>query len=199
MVNVTSDNNNGTIQLLSGSRRKLDISVPGENRPIWGGAVLLILVVVAFGGLSFYLSNLRDRLSALDSKLVVQENKRDQKGEREILAWDKKLSLAGRLVSNHIVWSRAIQKIQDLTPPPIQFANFHVELQEGKIEIKGMAPSYAVIAQAIAALSTDPVFTDISLNKISGLSSGLLEYNLRIDFSKDKLLLGVINSQGSDK
>lgn len=195
VVNLMPGNNNGVVQLLSGSRRRLDVSVPGENRPIFAGVVFLVLAALSFGGLSFYLSNLRDRLSALDSEFNLQEDKRDQKKELEILTWNKKLSLAGDLIGNHIVWSRAMQKIHDLTPPQVQFSSFRAELQEGKIEIESAAPSYTVIAKAIAALSGDPVFTDVSLNKISGLSSGLLEYDLRVDFAKDKLLLNAVNSQ----
>ena len=192
MVNLIQENNEA-VQLLSGSRRKLDVSVPGENRPIFVGAAFLVLVGIVFGGLIFYLARLEDRISNLDNELIALEEKRDPKGELEILDWNKKLGLSGGLISNHIVWSQALQKLQNLTPPQVQFSSLGANLQEDKIEIRGTAPSYTIIAKTIAALSGDPVFVDLTLNKVSGLSSGLLEYDLRISFARDKLLLSTIN------
>ena len=183
--------NGKAIQLLAGSRRKLDVTLPGENRPIYIGIVFLVIMGLLFGAVSFYLANLKSQVANLDNELVTLENKRDKKFEKEALVWDKRLSLAGSLIKNHIVWSRAMQKIESLTPSMVQFSNYHSIFQDDMIEIKATAPSYTVIAKSIAALSADPNFIDTSLNKITSLPSGFLEYDIRVKFSRSKLLLNM--------
>lgn len=178
------------IQLLSGSRRRLDVAVPGEKKPIYLGVVILVIVSALFGLVIFYLSSLREKMAILDKEAVSLENKRDKKFEQEALVWNKRLSLVGGLIKNHIIWSESLKKIEALTPSEVQFTNFSATLQDDRIEIKGTAPSYTVIARAIAALSADPNFTDVVLNKIAGLSSGLLEYDMRVSFNRKKFLLG---------
>lgn len=181
--------NGEAIQLLSGSRRRLDVIVPGENRLIYFGLAVLILVGALFGIVSFYLSSLKDRVAELDNELVTLEGKRDKKFEKEALVWNRRLSLAGGLIKNHIIWSQAMHRVEAVTPSSVEFSNFHAVLQDNMVEVKATAPSYTVIARSIAALSANPVFTDVVLNKISGLPSGFLEYDLRVTFDRNKLLI----------
>lgn len=182
-------NNGEAIQLLSGSRRRLDVTVPGENRPMFFGLAVLILIGVLWGAATFYLSRLETKVVGLDNELVTLENKRDKKFEKEALVWDKRLSIAGGLIRNHVIWSQALHKIEALTPPAVQFSNFHVVLQDNTIDLKATAPSYTAIAKAVAALAEDAVFTDVALSKVSSLPSGFLEYSLKITFNRNKFLL----------
>ena len=58
-----------------------------------------------------------------------------------------------------------------------------------KIDMKGFASSYTMVAQFIASLLSEEAITDIELNKINSLSTGLLELDMKILFDKNKFLL----------
>lgn len=184
-----------TIQLLFGSRRKLEVAVPGENRPIYFGLAFLVIIGAIYFGVRLYLNRLQGQVEALDSEIISLENKRDKKFEQEVLVWSKRLSLAGDLTKNHLIWSKALQHIEETTPSAVQFTNLQAFLQDDRIEISSTAPSYTVIAKSIAALLADAVFLDVDLNKISSLPSGFLEYSLRIHFDRNKLLLNAVSDK----
>lgn len=189
---------NEDIQLLSGSRRKLEVKVPGENRPLYIGLVFLTVAGGLWGGANFYFASLRDQLINLDGELAALESSRDRASEQAILVFDKRLTLADGLVSNHLVWSEILKKIQAATPLTVQFLTLHTNGTNGWVDIRATASSYTVVAKHLAALLADPIFTDISLNKISGLPSGFLEYNFKISFNKQKLLLSQYASDKSE-
>lgn len=191
--------NDESIQLLSGSRRKLEVKVPGENRPLFMGGIFLVAVGMAWGGLWYYFNSLHAQLMNLDNELSVLESSRDRKSEKDILAWEKRLVLAGKVVGDHLVWSEALSKIQAAVPSTVQFSTLSVNAQSEHIDIKATAPSYMVVAKHIAAFAAEPVFTEVSINKISGLPSGLLEYDLRVTFDRNKLLLGQTALTGEDE
>lgn len=179
----------GGISLLPESRRRLEISVPGENRPLYFGTGVILLVVLIFVGGKFYTSSLASRLAKIDNELNTLEAQRDKEFEQELIHLKKQFSLAGGLLAKHSVWSNVLVKVQNLTLPQVQLETLLANANDGKIEIKGRAASYTVVAKMIAALLSEESVEDVSLDKISSFSSGVLEYNMRILFVKDKFLL----------
>jgi len=179
----------GLIQLLPETRRKLEIKLPGENRPVYLAMGFLVLVFLVFGGLKIYSSSLKDNLTSLDQEATALETKRDRAFESELLVLNKRFALSSGLINEHIVWSGALSKLQNLMPKQSQMDTFFADTQAGKIELKGKAISYTVIAQQIASFLTDESVVDIDLNKINSLSSGMLEYDMKIVFDKNKFLV----------
>lgn len=171
------------------SRRKLEINVPGENRPLYLGAGVALLVILIFAGGKFYTSFLTGRLAKIDGELSSLEAQRDKEFEREVLRLKKQFPLVGSLLAKHAVWSNVLIKIQNLIPAQIQLETLLGNANDGKLEIKGKAVNYTTVAKLIAALLSDESITDVSLNKVSSFSSGILEYSLQIFFDKDKFLL----------
>ncbi len=186
-------NQGGTIQLLPETRRKLDIKIPGENRPLYWGLCFLGLMLLIFIGLKTYASILTNDLTDLNSQALELEKKRDRDFEKNLLVLKKRFSSAEALIGNHIVWSNALAKIQSLTPPQSQMDTLFADTQATKMELKGRASNYTVIAQQIASFLSDEAITDIDLNKVTSLSTGLLEYEMKIIFDKNKLLLNKEN------
>lgn len=179
----------GTIQLLPETRRRVDIKIPGENRPVYFGLAFLVLVAIIFAGLKLYSGILTNNLKDLNTKALALEEKRDRVFEKELLILDQRFLSASGLISNHIVWSNALAKIQNLTPPQVRIEIFSADTQKSKIDLKGFASSYTVIAQFIASLLSEEAITDIELNKVNSLSIGLLEFDMKIVFNKNKFLL----------
>lgn len=179
----------GTISLLPESRRRLEISVPGENRPLYYGGAVLLLVLLIFAGLKLYTASLASQLSETDAEINTIEGQRDKKFEKEALLLNKQFSLVGNFLQNHLIWSNALINIQNLTPPQIQLKTVLGDVNESKMEIIGRASSFTTIAKQIAALLSNEAVTDVALDKISNFSDGFLEYSMRVVFDKNKFLL----------
>ena len=179
----------GTISLLPESRRKLEIKIPGEKRPIYYGASVVLLVLLIFGGLKLFSSALTGKLSEIENAISLSEGQRDKKFEQEALVLKKQFSLAGNILTKHLIWSNALTVVQNLTPPQVQIETFLGDAHEARLDIKGRSVNYTTIAKQIAALLSNEAVLDVSLDKVATFSSGVLEYNMRIFFNKDKFLL----------
>lgn len=179
----------GTISLLPESRRRLDIKVPGENRPLYFGGAVVLLVLIIFGGLKLYHSSLVNKLMEIENEISAGEAKRDKKFEKEAILLNKQFSLVGDLLQNHPVWSNVLITVQSLTPPQTQLKTVLGDITENKVEMVGRAPSLTTIAKQIAALLGNEGVLDVSLDKVATYSTGVLEYSLRVVFDRNKFLL----------
>ncbi len=176
------------LQLLPETRRKIEINVPGENKFIYTGITVLILMFILVGGLYFYKSTLEQRVADLDAKIVSIEGERDKNSETNLLILDKQLSLISTLLDSHVVWSKALGKIEGLLQPQVQFLSFSAAVAEDKFEFKALATNYTVVARQIAAFVSDDSIKDISLTNVHVLTNGKLEFSIKLEFDKTKFL-----------
>ena len=54
------------LQLLPETRRRIDINVPGENKLIYTGITVLVLILALVGGLYLYKNNLENKIASLE-------------------------------------------------------------------------------------------------------------------------------------
>lgn len=176
------------LQLLPESRKKIEIKVSGENRLIYTGISVLVLVLILTGGLYFYKGTLEDKKIGLDAGITNLEKERDKKAESNILTLNKQLSLISRLLDSHVLWSKALAKIEGLLQPQVQFLSFSAAVSDNRFEFKARAVNYTVVAKQIAAFVSDDSIKDINLTNVHVLTDGKLEFNIRLDFDKTKFL-----------
>ncbi len=176
------------LQLLPETRKKIDIEVPGENRLVYIGITVLILTFVLTGGLSFYKDGLENKKTELDSEIVNLEKGRDKKVESNLLTLNKQLSLISKLLDSHVLWSKALSKVEGLLQPQVQFLSFSAAVNDNRFEFKAKALSYTVVARQIAAFVSDDSVKDINLTNTHVLTDGKLEFSVRLDFDKTKFL-----------
>lgn len=176
------------LQLLPESRKKIEIKVSGENRFIYVGITVLALILVLTGGLYSYKNTLEAKKIELDSEIVNLEKERDKKTESNLLTLNKQLSLISKLLDSHVLWSKALAKIEGLLQPQVQVVSFSATVSDNRFEFKAKALSYTVVARQIAAFVSDDSIKDISLGNIHVLTDGKLEFSIRLDFDKIKFL-----------
>lgn len=178
------------LQLLPETRRKIEVRVPGENRLIYAGITVLILMLVLTGGLYFYKSTLEDQKTGLDAKIINLEKDRDKKVEQNLLTLNKQLSLISTLLDSHVVWSKALAKVENLTlaHPQIQFLSFSAAVGDNRFEFKALASNYTAVARQIAAFVSDDSIKDISLTNVHVLTTGKLEFSIKLEFDKTKFI-----------
>lgn len=178
----------GGLQLLPETRKKIEFNVPGENKFLYAGGVVIILVVIVSAGLMWQRQSLEQELAAIDSKIVDLEKQRDTKAEANILILKKQLSLINQMLSNHILWSQGLSKIGDNLQNQVQFKVLSTSMSENRITFTARTNSYAAIARQIAAFTNEPAITDTSLNSVTVMTNGNLEFSMTLNFDRNKFV-----------
>lgn len=176
------------LQLLPETRRKIEVRVPGENRLIYAGITILVLMLIVVGGLYFYKNGLENTVAELDAQILNLEKDRDKKVEANLLTLSKQLSLISTLLDSHIVWSKAFGKVEGLLQPQVQFLSFAAAVSDNRFEFKALASNYTVLARQMAAFVSDDSIKDMSLTDVHVLTTGKLEFSIRLEFDKSKFL-----------
>ena len=178
----------GGLQLLPETRKKIDIKVPGQNRLIYIGVVLIAIVLIAYGGLAWYSSSLSGKISDADAQLVALEKQRDKKGEQKLLTLSKQVGITNQIVNNHIYWSAGLTHIEMALQNKIQFKSFAGVLGEDSFHIRALSDNYTTIAKQLAAFVADDSITDVTLDGVSTLTNGQLDFNTKVSFDPAKFL-----------
>lgn len=178
----------GGLQLLPETRRKIEVRVPGENKLLYSGIAILVLVLIVAGGLYLYKNTMESKKADLDAEIVNLEKARDKKAETNLLTLSKQLSLISTLLDSHIVWSKAFSKVESLLQPQVQFMSFSATVSDNRFEFKALATNYTVVARQMAALVSDDSIKDLALTNVHVLTSGKLEFDIKLEFDKTKFI-----------
>ena len=178
----------GGLQLLPETRKKIEITTPGENRLITAGGVILLITLVFAGTLYFYMKSLENKLEVLDTEIVALEQRRNKQSEQNILIFNKQVSMLSNILNSHAYWTTAFSKIEGLLQNQIQLNNMTTSLSDSKIDFGATAANYTTIARQIAAFLSDESVKDVALNRVNTLTNGQLEFNMQIIFDGTKFL-----------
>jgi len=181
--------NIGGLQLLPETRKKIEVRVPGQNKPVVLSLVFAVAVLGLYFGLMFYNNSILSSVSRADEQLAALEKSRDRKLEQKLLGLKDQLSVVGPLISSHLFWSQGFSKIQSLVQPQVQFKSLNADGPAAKIIFQATAASYTTIAKQIAAFYTDDSITDIILNKASLLPGGRIDFTMQLMFDPAKFLM----------
>ena len=176
------------LQLLPENRKRLEINIPGENKLIYAGAALAVLVVLATVGLAFYNSRLNGQIDELDNQIREIETKRDKKTEENLVVLSKQLALLGKVFSEHIFWSQGFGILGNALQNSVQFQNFSTSLSEGKVTFRAVTNSYATIARQIASFVSHESIKDVTLDSVNTRTDGRLEMSMTLHFEPGKFL-----------
>lgn len=178
----------GGIQLLSESRKKIEVFVPGSNRILNFGFGVLVLSLVIWGGLRWYRSYLTNSLTALDGELLALEQQRDKKTEQALSIFQKQNVLISEMLKKHLYWTEGFAKIEALLSPQIQFETFSASAIQNTIDFKALAANYTAIAKQIAAFTSSASIEDVTLSNVANLTNGKLQFNMNIKFKPETFL-----------
>lgn len=178
----------GGLQLLPETRKKIEVITPGENKIIAIGGVVFAIIAILAAGLTFYKGSLEGKLASLDSEIIALEQQRNKQAEQNILVFNKQSLMLADLLNKHTYWTTAFSKIEGLTQSQVQFNNATATLADNKIAIKAAAANYTTIARQIAAFLSDESVKDVNLNKVNTLTNGRLEFIMQIIFDRNKFL-----------
>lgn len=179
----------GGLQLLPETRKKIDVKIPGENRLLVLSLVFLGIILAVYGGLRLYTRSILSAAIDYDIKLRAIEKNRDKAAESKILALNNQMALVAPMMANHLIWSDAMVKTQNLVLPSVKFDFMDADAVGNKFTIKALAPNYTTVAKQIAAFYQNEAITDITINKLTSMPIGKIEFILQLNFDINKLLI----------
>lgn len=179
----------GGLQLLPETRKKIELKVPGQTRPLVLGMVFLIIVLAAYFGLLTYKNSVLSSVANVDGQLADLERSRDKKLESDLLATQQQLSVVNPLLASHLIWSDAFGKIQKITQPQVQFQSIDADFNSRKIIFKALTANYTTLAKQVAAFYSDDSISDLTLSKVTSLPTGRIEFSMQLNFDVKKFLL----------
>lgn len=160
----------------------------GAKMTFGPGILVLIVILVLYGGLFFYNKTLENKVDELDVAFVNFNNARNKTEEARVNEVKSKLDQSQVFLEEHTLWSRGFKKIQQLTLPAVQFESLAASLPELKFEFKATAPNLTSIAKQSANFLADESISDVSINQIKALTVGRNEFVIKITFDRNKFL-----------
>ena len=103
-------NGKGELQLLPGTKKRLGIKIPGENRFLYAGSAILGAAIVTSFWFNFSINSLEKQMNSLDEQLFILEQKRDEKAEENIQTIRRQISLTSKLIDEHVYSTKAFSK-----------------------------------------------------------------------------------------
>src|SRR3989344_4861799 len=178
----------GGLQLLPETRKKIEVSVPGQNKPAVLALIVIALVLAFYFGLATYNQGLTSSIAAIDNQLADLERSRDKNAETAIIDLRRQLAVVNPLITAHLFWSEAFTQIQSIAQPQVQFQAINADVPGKKVVLKMLAANYTIVARQIAALYTLPSVTDVILNKVQSQPNNKLDVTMQINFDTAKFL-----------
>ena len=133
------------------SARKIDVKVPGENRLLYSGVAIFVLILIAIGGLYFYKGLMKRNISTMENSLNSAKERFEPAKIVQLQVLDKRLNASNEILSKHIAISPIFETFQSITLKNISYTKFNYGVDENNnggiiIKMSGIAKGYESIA-----------------------------------------------------
>lgn len=176
------------LQLLPGTKKRLGIKVPGENRFLYVGSAILGAALVTMFALNRYNISLKEQIKELNSQFVALEEKRNKKDEAELRLIKDRVTLTSDLIRNHTYWSQAFVWFSNLLQSEVQVRGISLE-KSGKMTFSAVAKNYIIIARQLAVILTDDKIKEVKFGGIKTSTDGGLEFGMELKVDLSKIIL----------
>lgn len=173
----------GGLQLLPETRKRIEVRVPGQNKPVFRSAIFVLVVIGIYFGFLIYQKSLSRQIDLVKEDFLKFEKSRDKENEQKLLDFKDQLANINPLLSGHIIASEAFVRLQRLIEPTVQFQNLGLDLAKGEYLFVAAADSYATIAKQAAAFYKDGGVTNVLVNKADNLPTGRVEFTMTLNLN----------------
>lgn len=177
-----------SLQLLPGTKKRLGIKTPGENKFLYAGSAILGAALVATFAMGQYQISLKNQIKELNGQITALEQKRNKKGEVELKLIRDRITTIGDLIKNHTYWTQGFSWFADLLQSEVQVKGVTLE-KGGKVTFSAVAANYTVIARQLAVLLTDNKIKDIKFGGVKSSTDGGLEFGMELIIDLPRIIL----------
>ena len=150
---------------------------------------LIAVLGIAYMFLHFKTSSAMEDIGTLDGKLEAIYSARDKKQEEELLGLNKQLGTTRSLLQAHIYWSQGLGELQNMIEPRVRFTTLNATIDKHTFIFHAFADNYATVARQIAAFYQNENITNVTLSKVGGSGSGLVEFDVELTVKPSLFLL----------
>lgn len=173
---------------MPGTKKRLGIKVPGENKFLYIGSVIFGATLVSIFALGQYQASLQAQSKDIQGQLLALEQRRDKSGEEDLKTFKNQIALTSDLLDKHVYWTQGLAVIVNLLQSDVRFKSFSGNISSSRIAINVQASNYTALARQAASFLTEESISDFAVGKITSTTAGYLEATLDIKFDKVKLL-----------
>lgn len=178
----------GGIQLLPETRKKIEVNVPGENRLVYIGSALLIVVIGLFVVLNGMTNTLEKQIKDKNAQLVQLNTSRDKEIEGQLSALSKQTALIKNFLDSHVFWTNALGKVQQALQQQVEISLLSGNLVSHEISLSALAPDFTTIARQIASFTADDGIKDVEVSNAKSDNGGKYGFTIKIIFDPEKYL-----------
>lgn len=178
----------GGVQLLPQARKRVAPARRGPGRMVYMGLAIAAIVLVANITLDAFGTSVEEKIAALDGQMRTQENQRDKDREDELEQVQKQSLQMTQLLSNHLYWSQAFGRIEELMQSGVTLQKIDADASDGKIEFIAISPNFATVARQLASFNVGDGFNDVTLNNAQTDADGGIEFGGEIIVDTSDLL-----------
>lgn len=168
-------------------RRPTLSSYTSGNTYFWTGIAIGLFVLVAFGVLSGYASNLNDQIAKLDGQLDQTEAQRDKTAEQVLLDAQTQSRTMKSVLGSKTYWTQALAQMEQMMQSSVTLTSLDASATKGTIGFSATADSYASVARQLAAFAAGTGISDISLGSVKATQGGV-EFQGVLTIDTKKLL-----------
>lgn len=144
--------------------------------------VLVVVSVVAAGGVFFYRRSLESTLRAWIEQVSSQEAELRPELLAQVSELSSALAVARELLQNHVFSSNVLVFLQNIAHPTVQFHSLSFSRDARKIEVSGLAASYRSVAEQVSFMESHPQVEKVDFGGLSLGEKGLVNFKLAIIF-----------------
>lgn len=176
------------LQLLPGTKKRLGIKVPGENRFLYIGSAILGAILVTIFALNRQESSLMAQIASLNDQITSLEQSRNKNDESDLRLIKDRLAVTGNLIKEHTYWTQAFYWLGSSLQSGIQITAMSIGV-DSKLSLVGKADSYTTIARQISSFLTDSKVKDIDIGALSPSSDGTIEFSMELELNVKSIIL----------
>ena len=175
-----------------------DFKSLNPNLLIWLAIGLLVVIILGYLGLFFYNDSLNKEKLALEIRIGDKSSERDLELEKSLRELERGEGNLKKFEEIHIFSSKLFQMLEELTLANVLWRNFSADLSKNRIDLKGQAANYNILAEEIKTLEKDPRIKKVETSGIS-LGAGGVNFNMFLEFNPDLLKGFVQNHEAEPK
>ena len=161
----------------------------GETALFFVSFGIFILALALSGGLFLYNRVLDEQVTVAEEDLEARRAEFSDATVNQLIALDRRLSSIRILISQHIFPSNILTLVERLTHPRVSFSSFLHSTDSRKIDLRGDAASYSILARQIGLFESSPNIDKVEFGGLSLGEKGLVNFKMSVIFKPEFLRL----------
>lgn len=149
--------------------------------------LLVLLVVLVYTGLNFgYKPYLNSRIQDIDQQLQQLSAAISQEDQDNFIRFYSQLVNFNKILEKHALPSKLFPFLESITNKKVLYTNLDLRVDEKRLSLEGVAASYKVLSEQLAAYDQEPTIESYMLNQ-SQYSEGVVRFKATLILKEEVL------------